>query len=144
MRDAYDRCPSSNALQKAQYADLTVYMPNGPLVKVDRMSMQHGLEVRCPLLDHRLIAFAFRLLAGTKLPGRRSKHLLRRLADRHLPAAVANRPKQGFEAPLAAWFRGDAGERFEAEVLRRDTWIADRMSLTVSPGLLAPAPAVCA
>ena len=50
----YRRCPSASALQRAEYADLKVYMPNDPLVKVDRMSMAHGLEVRSPLLDRRV------------------------------------------------------------------------------------------
>ena len=129
MHDAYERCPSPDALQRAQYADLMVYMPNDPLVKVDRMSMQHGLEVRCPMLDRRLVEFAFALPARTKLPGPRSKHLLRRLSERRLPASVVNLPKRGFDAPVIAWLRGAPGLAFAEEVLRPGTWVTDRLSL---------------
>ena len=55
----YRECPSDSAVQRAQYADLKIYLPNGPLVKVDRMSMAHSLEIRCPLLDHHLVELAF-------------------------------------------------------------------------------------
>ncbi len=129
VRDAYERCPSPDALQRAQYADLTVYMPNDPLVKVDRMSMQHGLEVRCPLLDTKLVEFAFRVPAHVKTAGPQSKHLLRRVAARRLPPDVVNLPKRGFEAPIAVWLRGQAGQHFEDEVLRPGTWVTDRLSL---------------
>ena len=54
VTEPYRRCPSTSAVQRAQYADLKIYLANDVLVKVDRMSMQHSLEVRCPLLDHRL------------------------------------------------------------------------------------------
>jgi asparagine synthase (glutamine-hydrolysing) len=129
VHDAYQRCPSPDAVQRAQYADVMVYMPNDPLVKVDRMSMQHGLEVRCPMLDSRLVEFAFSLPTRTKLPGKRSKHLLRRLAERRLPKDVVNLPKLGFTAPVATWFRGKAGLQFSEEVLRPGTWVTDRLSL---------------
>ncbi len=57
----YRRCPSASAVQRAEYADVMTYLPNDVLVKVDRMSMMHGLEVRCPLLDRRIVEFAFRV-----------------------------------------------------------------------------------
>ena len=73
----YRRCPSTDAVQRAEYADLKVYLPNDPLVKVDRMSMAHGLEVRCPLLDRRVVELAFRIPASRKQVGRQGKTLLR-------------------------------------------------------------------
>ena len=78
-------------------------MPNDPLVKVDRMSMAHGLEVRCPLLDRRVVELAFRIPAAPRNAGRQGKALLRELAKRRLPAALATLPKRGFTAPIGAW-----------------------------------------
>lgn len=113
----YRRCSSSSDLQRAQYADLKVYLPNDPLVKVDRTSMAHGLEVRCPLLDHHLIELAFRLPAERKLRPGRSKVFLRELGARRLPAGLASLPKKGFTAPVGEWIRGPYRQWFEDEVL---------------------------
>jgi asparagine synthase (glutamine-hydrolysing) len=113
----YRRCPSTSALQRAQYADLKVYLPNDPLVKVDRTSMASSLEVRCPLLDHHVVEFAFRLPAERKVRGSRSKYYLRELGARRLPAGLASLPKKGFDAPIGAWIRGPYRQWFEREVL---------------------------
>ena len=124
VTEPYRRCPSPSALQRAQYADLKVYLPNDPLVKVDRMSMAHSLEVRCPLLDHRLVEFAFRLPTATKIPGLRCKHLLRSLARRRLPAEVVDLPKKGFTAPVGRWITGQYRARFQDEVLGPGAFVA--------------------
>jgi hypothetical protein len=89
VTDAYRRCTSQHALTRAQYADLHVYMPNDPLVKVDRMSMAHSLEVRCPLLDRRVVEMAFRIPAPKRQRGTTGKWLLRKLAERRLPAELS-------------------------------------------------------
>ena len=112
----YRRCASASATQRAQYADLNVYLPNDVLVKVDRMTMQHGLEVRCPLLDHRVVELAFRIPAHRKMPRLRPKHLLRQIASRRLPAELARLPKRGFSAPIGEWIAGPCAEQFEADV----------------------------
>jgi asparagine synthase (glutamine-hydrolysing) len=117
VTDAYRRCPSPSPLQRAQYADLKVYLPNDPLVKVDRMSMAHGLEVRCPLLDRRIVEFAFRIPTERKLASLRPKHLLRALAERRLPERMAALPKRGFTVPIGDWIAGPYREQYRAEVL---------------------------
>ena len=99
------------------YADLKIYLPNDVLVKVDRMSMQHGLEVRCPLLDRRIVEFGFSVRAEVKMPRLRSKQLLRAMAASRLPAALARLPKRGFSAPVGEWMAGRYAERFRSEVL---------------------------
>jgi asparagine synthase (glutamine-hydrolysing) len=113
----YRRCPSRDAVQRAEYADLKIYLPNDPLVKVDRMSMAHSLEVRSPLLDHRLVELAFRVPASRKQSWRQGKRLLRALARRRLPGALWSLPKKGFSAPIGAWIAGPFAGMFRDEVL---------------------------
>jgi asparagine synthase (glutamine-hydrolysing) len=114
---SYRRCRSTSAVQRAQYADLKVYMPNDPLVKVDRMSMAHSLEIRCPLLDHRLVEFAFQIPTDRKMPDGQPKSLLRRLAARRLPDRVVRGKKRGFTAPIGQWMAGPYAEHFRSDVL---------------------------
>ncbi len=114
----------ADPVQRAEYADLKVYLPNGPLVKVDRMSMAHSLEVRCPLLDHRIIEMAFRIPVPHKLPGLQSKHLLRALAARRLPQGISTLPKRGFTAPIGEWIRGAHNDWFRSEVLSPQSEVA--------------------
>lgn len=89
-----------------QRTDFHTYLPDDILVKVDRMSMYHALEVRCPFLDHRLVELAFRMPLRFKLRRFTSKYLLKRLAVRDGLSGVSKRPKQGFMVPLDVWFRG--------------------------------------
>jgi asparagine synthase (glutamine-hydrolysing) len=117
VTEPYRRCPSADALQRAEYADLTVYMPNDPLVKVDRMSMAHGLEVRSPLLDRRVVELAFRIPASMKQRGRTGKVLLRELARRRLPEGLSSRPKRGFTLPIGDWIAGPFAGAYQDEVL---------------------------
>jgi asparagine synthase (glutamine-hydrolysing) len=127
----YRKCSSPSVLQRAQYADLKVYLPNDVLVKVDRMSMAHSLEVRSPLLDRRLIEFAFRIPTSRKLPRLRAKHLLRSLAKRRLPPENLNLPKHGFTAPAGRWITETFRGRFEEEVLAGSGPIADCVDVAV-------------
>jgi asparagine synthase (glutamine-hydrolysing) len=124
VTEPYRRCPSKNIVQRAMYADLKIYLPNDVLVKVDRMSMVHGLEVRCPLLDRRIIEFGFRTPFGVKMPRLQSKHLLRSMAARRLPPAVARLPKHGFSAPVDEWLTGACAEMFRADVLQPGSAVA--------------------
>ena len=119
----YRECESTSAVQRAQYADLKIYMPNDPLVKVDRMSMAHSLEIRCPLLDHRLIELAFQIPTAQKLPNGEPKSLLKRLAERRLPRQVVRMPKRGFTAPVASWLAGPYAGAFAADVLAPDAQV---------------------
>jgi asparagine synthase (glutamine-hydrolysing) len=131
VTDTYRRCPSPHALQRAQYADLKIYLPNDVLVKVDRMSMAHSLEVRAPLLDRRIIEFAFAVPPARKMPRLEPKELLRALGRSRLPAAILNLPKRGFTAPVGEWIAGAGATRFHDEVLSRDShvrnWLNTRL-----------------
>ena len=107
VNDFYSHCDAIDALGRTQYADVFGYMTNDVLVKVDRMSMAHSLEVRSPLLDHRIMEFAARLPAKIKINSRKGKLPLRGLAARRLPKAIHTMPKQGFSVPAATWLRGE-------------------------------------
>jgi asparagine synthase (glutamine-hydrolysing) len=137
VTDPYRRCPSASAVQRAQYADLKVYLPNDVLVKVDRMSMQHGLEIRCPLLDRRVVEFGFRVPTSTKMPGLESKHLLRRLARERLPAELLSLPKRGFTAPVGAWIAGPYAGVFADECLGTRSFVSGHINQAVVRQLFA-------
>jgi asparagine synthase (glutamine-hydrolysing) len=129
VTEPYRRCPSPDAVQRAEYADLKVYMPNDPLVKVDRMSMAHSLEVRSPLLDRRVVELAFRIPASRKQKGREGKALLRELARRRLPEGLSRLPKRGFTVPIGDWIRGPYAARFREEVLARSSNVCSHLDL---------------
>jgi asparagine synthase (glutamine-hydrolysing) len=103
--------PARSGLDRAQYADLTFWLPGDILTKVDRTSMAASLEAREPLLDHRLIEFAAGLPERMRVRGLQGKWLLKKAMRRYLPEEILFRPKQGFVTPIAQWLRGPlAGE----------------------------------
>lgn len=98
--------PARDSIDRAQYADMTIWLPGDILTKVDRASMAVSLEAREPLLDHRLVEFAARLPASLRLRGRQGKWLLKKALARRLPDEIVYRRKMGFVTPIGAWFRG--------------------------------------
>ena len=95
-----------DTLSKFIYRDMTGYLPSDILVKLDRATMATALEGRCPLLDHRLVEFSWRIPTIEKVQGRKGKWILRKVLRRHLPKALFERPKQGFNLPINSWLVG--------------------------------------
>ena len=108
-------------VSRMMVADQQTYLAEDILVKVDRMSMQHGLEVRNPFLDHRLVEFAAGLPLEQKIRGNKQKYIVRSCYGRQLPASVLQRGKHGFSVPLGCWFRERLREPFQALVLEGRT-----------------------
>ena len=112
--DVQARAGALSREDRVALLDLVSYLPEDILTKVDRASMAVSLEVRAPLLDHRVAEFALGLPSSLKRRGRTTKWLLRRLLYKRVPRALIDRPKMGFGVPLADWFRGPLRERMDS------------------------------
>ena len=96
-----------SAAERQSFWDLNNYLKDDLLVKVDRASMQYALETRVPLLDYRLVEFAFNLDEKLKIRNGSMKHLLKQVLFDYLPKEIFERPKWGFGIPLARWLKTD-------------------------------------
>jgi len=96
----------SDILTRVAYFEATTLLTSDMLVKVDRMSMANSLEIRCPLLDHKLAELAMSIPHSWKMQGGRGKRILLKAVGDRLPSKLLSLPKKGFGVPLAHWFRG--------------------------------------
>jgi len=120
----------ADLLSQALFFETTQNLPGDMLVKVDRMSMANSLEVRCPVLDHKLGELAASIPPGWKIREGKGKYILLRALGDRLPKALLNRPKMGFGVPLSLWFRG---------ALRTFLWDHLDHSSIADQGIVSPA-----
>jgi asparagine synthase (glutamine-hydrolysing) len=118
------RARTEDPLALIQYLDLKTYLVGDINTKVDRASMAHSLEVREPLMDHKLIEWLATLPSSMKVRGQEGKFLLKKAMEPQLPDDVLYRPKMGFSVPLARWFRGPLKQRV------RDAVLGERLAST--------------
>ncbi len=103
----YDKVKDLSELEKKQYLDLNLWLPGDILLKADKMSMAHSLELRVPYLDRLVMQEAMTLPASYKIDGHATKAVLRTAANKTLPDEWAHRPKKGFPVPIRNWLRED-------------------------------------
>ena len=118
---------AQHALSRAQFTDINFYMTEDVLVKVDRISMAHSLEIRSPLLDYRILEFAATLPSHLKLDKGKGKIVLRNLAARRLPRQILDQPKTGFSIPAAQWLRNELKPMVEQAVFKKTGLAADTL-----------------
>jgi len=130
FRHYYDQADTEDPLSKIQYVDIKTYLTDDILTKVDRASMAVSLEVRAPLLDHKLLEFAASMPSSLKLRNGTGKYILKKSLEPVLPRNILYRPKQGFAIPLDVWFRRELKELAESIIVKTEDGILDRNFLT--------------
>jgi len=110
LNDAVDRPELADFTERMMYFDTVTYLPDDTLVKMDRAAMGVSLETRVPLLDHRVVEFAWRVPMNMKIRNGQGKWLLRQVLYRYVPQALMDRPKMGFGVPIDNWLRGPLRE----------------------------------
>jgi asparagine synthase (glutamine-hydrolysing) len=107
LRDHYERADTPDLLSRIQYVDIKTYLVDCILVKVDRASMANSLEVRCPLLDHKLMELIAQIPSSLKLRNGTGKYIFKKALEGVVPSNILHRRKQGFSIPITEWFRGE-------------------------------------
>jgi asparagine synthase (glutamine-hydrolysing) len=113
----YSQQVPEHPLSMIQYLDLKTYLPGDILTKVDRASMAHALEVRVPLLDHKLVEWMATLPPDLKLHHGEGKYIFKKALEPYVPANILYRPKMGFSIPLCDWFRGPLKQQVQDALL---------------------------
>ncbi len=105
----YKKMGAYDDTTKMQYIDLTNWLPGDILLKADKMSMAHSLELRVPFLDKEVFEVARQIRTGMKLKDRTTKFAFRRVAEKYLPEFTTNKKKLGFPVPIRVWLKNDTG-----------------------------------
>ncbi len=129
LQQYYDRADTPDLLSRIQYVDMKTYLTDDILAKVDRASMAVSLEVRAPLLDHKLMETVATIPSSLKLSGREGKYIFKKAMAPILKSEILDRRKQGFAVPLDRWFRQDLKDLTYEALFSTDDGILDRAFL---------------
>ena len=116
-------------LRRMLYLDQRVWLPDDLLVKADKMTMAHGIELRVPFLDHKLVEYAWSLPDSMKVRGAAGKHLLRQAVRGRIPQFVLDRQKKGFGTPTAAWLRTGMFDLMRSSLTATRSFARDRFDI---------------
>jgi asparagine synthase (glutamine-hydrolysing) len=129
LRYHYDRSRTEDPLSRIQYVDMKTYLADDILAKVDRASMANSLEVRCPLLDHKLMELIALIPSSLKLRHSQGKYIFKKSLESVLPREILHRAKKGFAVPVAEWFRGELKEFAHDALFEHPDGLLDRRFL---------------
>ena len=107
-KEYYERCEGQDDVTRMQYLDINRWMVGDILLKADRMSMAHSLELRVPFLDVKVFEVAAKIPVKHRIACGTTKYAMREAAKRHIPASAASKPKLGFPVPIRVWLKQDA------------------------------------
>jgi asparagine synthase (glutamine-hydrolysing) len=132
VREPFAQAPPGDELGGMIAADVATVLPDDFLVKVDRASMAHGLEVRPPLLDHELLELAARIPSRWKVHRGETKWIFRRTYREQLPGGLAGRRKHGFDIPINGWLRGPLRDMLEGSLFQPGARVAGLVNQDVA------------
>ena len=118
--DYFGKARVKDEREKMLFVDTMMYLPDDILFKVDRMSMAHSLEVRVPLLDHKVVEFASRIPFELKIKGFKTKYILKKTVGGMLPKKILKQRKQGFTLPFGTWLRRELKEEVSSLLLSKE------------------------
>lgn len=121
VRELLARVKGESVLDQMLYIDTKTWLPDDLLIKADKMTMANSLELRVPLLDHRVLEFAAALPANHKLRGFTTKYLLKKVLSKRVPREILNRKKAGFPVPYERWLRENLRDHTRDVLLDRET-----------------------
>ncbi len=125
FREYYESADTDDPLSRIQYVDVKTYLTDDILTKVDRASMANSLEVRCPLLDHKLMELIASMPSSLKLNRNVGKYIFKKALEKHLPREIIHRNKMGFAVPLTNWFRNGIRDFTAAHLLdKQDPYLS--------------------
>jgi asparagine synthase (glutamine-hydrolysing) len=108
LSDFLKRCSYKDPFYQLMYLNHKLTLPDDMLVKTDRMSMAHSIEIRTPFLDYRLIEYMAKVHKDVKMKNFERKSILRHTVGRKLPKGILKAPKKGFSVPLRYWLKNDS------------------------------------